>query len=129
MDSVMGWLVLLLVLLVVAFLLGWQLMEFRRAGQAKGRPAPEHAEVPREGAALFYFHSPLCGACRGMTPEMRAWSDEDARVQVVDAGLKGDLARAFGVRVTPTVVLVRDGVIEAMLLGARTRADLARRMG
>ncbi|MGK0673543.1 MAG: thioredoxin family protein [Halothiobacillaceae bacterium] len=121
MDGSFGW---LLLVLVVAIPLGWQLLEMRRAARAKGQPAPEHAEVPREGLALFYFHSPLCGACRGMTSEMRAWAEEDARIRVVDIGIKPDLASAFGVRVTPTVVIVRDGRIDAVLLGARTRARL-----
>jgi len=122
MDSVFGW--LLLLLLVAAVPLGWQLLEVRRAARLRGQPAPEHAEIPREGQALFYFHSPLCGPCRRMTPEMRAWAEEDARVRVIDIGLKPDLARAFGVRVTPTVVMVRDGRIDAVLLGAHTRARL-----
>jgi thioredoxin 1 len=122
MDGSFGW--LLLLVLLVAIPLGWQLLEMRRATRAKGQPAPEHAEVPGEGLALFYFHSPLCGPCRGMTPKMRAWAEEDARVRVVDIGIKPDLARAFGVRVTPTVVIVRDGRVDAVLLGARTRARL-----
>ncbi|MDM7321787.1 MAG: thioredoxin family protein [Gammaproteobacteria bacterium] len=122
MDSAFGW--LLLVLVAAALPLGWPLLEMRRAAQAKGRPAPEHAEVPHEGVVLFYFHSLLCGPCRRMTPEMRAWAEEDARVRVIDIGIKPDLARAFGVRVTPTVVIVRDGRIDAVLLGACTRAQL-----
>ncbi|MEW5973951.1 MAG: thioredoxin family protein [Pseudomonadota bacterium] len=122
MDGSFGW--LLLLVLVVAIPLGWQLLEMRRAARAKGLPVPEHAEVPREGLALFYFHSPLCGPCRRMTPEMRAWAEEDARVRVIDIGIKPDLARAFGVRVTPAVVIVRDGRVDAVLLGARTRARL-----
>ncbi|MEW6765610.1 MAG: thioredoxin family protein [Pseudomonadota bacterium] len=123
MDSTFGW--LLLLALIVAFPLGWQWREHRRARKAQGQPAPEHPEVPHDGAALFYFHSPLCGACRNMTPDMRAWADEDARVHVVDIGLKSGLARAFGVRVTPTLILVRDGRIEKVLLGPHTRDRLA----
>jgi len=118
----------LLLVLVLAIPFGWQWNELRRARKAQGQPTPEHPEIPGEGAALFYFHSPLCGACRGMTPEMRAWAEEDARVHVVDIGLKSGLARAFGVRVTPTVIIVRDGMIEAVLLGRHGRDRLAVRL-
>lgn len=124
MDSTLGW--LLLLVLAVALPLGWQLLEMRRSMRSKGQPAPELVDVPREGAALFYFHSPLCGPCRRMTPEMRAWAEDDARIRVVDIGIKPELAKAFGVRVTPTVVIVRDGRIDAVQLGARSRASLER---
>lgn len=77
MDSTFGW--LLLLVLAVALPLGWQLLEMRRSTRAKGQPVPELADVPREGRVLFYFHSPLCGPCRRMTPEMRDWAETDAR--------------------------------------------------
>lgn len=127
MDNSFGW--LLLLVLIVALPLGWQLLEMRRARKIEGRPAPEHAEVPSEGMALFYFHSPLCGACKSMTPEMRAWAEEDARIRVIDGGINPELARAFGVRVTPTVIVVRDGQIARVLLGAVSRARLERLLG
>ena len=127
MDSSFGW--LLLLVLIVAIPLAWQLFEMRRARRAEGQPAPEHVEVPHEGEALFYFHSPLCGACKSMTPDMRAWAEDDARIRVIDGSIKPALARAFGVRITPTVIVVRDGVIARVLLGAASRARLERLLG
>ncbi|MEW6444659.1 MAG: thioredoxin family protein [Pseudomonadota bacterium] len=127
MNTALGGLVV--ILLLIALPLGWQWLEFRRARKARGRQAPEHGNVPRDGVVLLYFHSPRCLACKDMTAFIREWGERDERIRMVDIGVEPDLSRAFGVRVTPAVVVVRDGCIEEVLLGAQSVQRLGALLG
>ena len=84
-------------------------------------PAPDGA---RNGV-LYYFHHPLCGPCRRMTPQIRHLAEEHPdRVQVVDVAEQHELAQAFGIRVTPTLVLVEHDRISRALVGSQPNARL-----
>ncbi len=113
----------------VVFVLGMQLAVWLGSRRMRGRPAPaldaflDPAQRDRE-RLLFYFFSERCGPCRAMTPvidELRAERDD---VVKVDVAVDSSLAAAFGVRATPTVVLVEHGVVREVLLGGQSRARL-----
>jgi thioredoxin 1 len=82
------------------------------------------AEIPREGRALLYFYSPTCGACRTMSATVDTLAAEDFRVAKLDITTSPDVARTFAVMGTPTTLLLEDGVITNVLLGARTEKEL-----
>jgi len=90
---------------------GW--MKMRLAAQ-QGQPAPALpgplGQLVR-GDALLFFHSPTCGPCKVMAPHVDRLAATDARVQSIDVSQQLDVARAFAVMATPTVVAVHDGVI------------------
>jgi thioredoxin 1 len=115
-----------LLLTVIASLMGlfflfqlWIIWQSKRqVGQAA--PASHHGDT----VTLYFFHSPHCGPCKAMTPAIEELSGQ-YKVISVDVGKDLDSARTFNVRATPTVVLVKDGIIAKVLIGAQSQQKLA----
>jgi thioredoxin-like negative regulator of GroEL len=72
-------------------------------------------------ATLVYCYSPQCGPCKAMTREVEALQSESPRVFKLDISQHLDLADKIGIRVTPTILVVRRGQIERCVMGARKR--------
>jgi len=113
----------------VFLMLGLQLSAWLGARRQRGRPAPDYAQwLPEALQAcprlLVYFHSPRCGPCRSMTPVIDELARHHAGVVKVDVADRPALAMAFGIRATPTVVLVADGTVREVLLGPQRRDRL-----
>ena len=118
-----------LVAAVVLALLFMQVFPFLRARRMRGQPAPSLDAVLHEGQRglsryLVYFWAPSCGMCRNMTPIIERLAHENPSVVAVDASRHVDLALACGVMGTPTLVLIENGRIEAMQVGARSEAQI-----
>lgn len=105
--------------LLVSFNLLMRWASRRGIGRDAGGLVPEGAEQ-----GLVYFFSPTCGPCRAMTPVIRALSAEDPRVRAVDVSREPEVALRYGVLGTPTVVVVREGKVADVLVGARSEAQL-----
>ena len=107
-----------------AWLLWQQLRPRLMARRMRGRPVSEPSPQHGNGARLYYFWSPHCGMCRGMTPlvdRLREQGKDLIKVNVLEAPEK---ARSFGIAATPTLVLVRGGRVEKVLLGAQSEARI-----
>ena len=92
---------------------------------AEGRSAaplygvfPDLATV--EGPALVYCFSPNCGPCRPMSKEVDILAAQGAAVFKLDISRYPDLVSEFGIRATPTLILIDQGAVARMLLGVRT---------
>lgn len=96
-------------LLALQAFVGWQ------ARRMQGRAAPAEAGGGRH---LYYFHSPTCAPCRSLTPVVDRLAARHANVHKVDVSRDPARAVAFGIRATPTLMLVEDGRIERVILGA-----------
>lgn len=89
---------------------------------------PTRAEVDTwVGPAALEFGANWCGICLASRPRLdetlAAWPDVP-RVKVADGpGLP--LGRSFGIRLWPTLVLLRDGTEVDRLVRPRSRSDLA----
>src|SRR5512139_859232 len=111
------------VLLVMAiFVVVMQLRLFFSAKRAQGKPAPNFDDLIDEAQRgkpllLFYFHSEYCGPCRRMTPLIETVAAESGAVIVIDVSRQPEAALRFGVRVTPTLMRVRNGIIEKVVVG------------
>ncbi len=131
--SVLGSVLLGLVLLLAAFI-GMQVWMVRRMRKSEGRPAPElpgriGKRIKRGRTAMFYFFSPSCRACKPMTPVIKDLARTREEVVPVDVSRDLDTARKFGVMATPTIVLVRRGIVEKVLVGPQTEPDLRALLG
>ncbi len=117
----------------VALMIGMQLFVRYKASVLKGRPVPDlggrAGKYTQKGKpALFYFYSPSCGACASMTPAVQDLSKTNDGVFPVDVSKDMMTARKFGIMATPTVVIVKDRVIQEILIGPQPAAALAGRL-
>ncbi|MCG5513122.1 thioredoxin family protein [Ectothiorhodospira shaposhnikovii] len=119
MDSI-GWIIISLITL---FLLGQFALVYRTRGM-QGRPAPDLSDLISEEqkaheTLYFYFHSPRCGMCREVSAVLDPLMSERTDIIGIDVSRRPDMARRFKVMGTPTLMRVRDGRIEKVLMGTR----------
>ncbi len=81
-------------------------------------------DSPSGGSRLYYFYSPSCGPCRSMTPIVDKLIEGHDAISKVDISRNPELATRFGIRATPTTVLVENNVIKAVRLGAQSHQQL-----
>ena len=88
---------------------------------------PARAEIEAlEGPSLLEFGSPYCGHCRRAQPLIAQALAAHPRVRhlkVADASGRR-LGRSFGVKLWPTLVLLREGREIARVVRPRVAADL-----
>jgi thioredoxin 1 len=124
----MSYLPFILIGFILVFL-ALQLLPLARAYLMRGKPAPDLAGLidPKLLGAkrlLFYFSSPRCAMCRSMTPVIERLAAQHANLVKVDVSETIELAEKFGVMGTPTLVLVRAGKVERMLVGAKSEKQV-----
>ncbi len=116
--SILGVVVVAFILLVV----GMQLALVRRARAMEGKPLPAlpgqvGRRITAANHALVYFFSPQCGACRAITPRVRALAEHNDSVFAIDVLRETDLARALGVMATPSTVEIQGGKVVGYHIG------------
>ncbi|MGO9443638.1 MAG: thioredoxin family protein [Thiobacillaceae bacterium] len=99
-----------------------------RARSAVGQSAPDTGavddEASKQARRVYYFYGRHCGPCKAMMPVLEAVSRDHPNLVKIDVGKHPDLTRSFGVRATPAFVLVENGLIKRMKLGAMSEARL-----
>ena len=77
---------------------------------------------PDGGAAIIDFWSPSCGPCKTMAPAFQAvaekLAEEPIRFVRINTAAAPQLAQPFSIRAVPTLVLVNDGEILDVRVGA-----------
>ena len=89
---------------------------------------PDRAEVDAwDGTAVIEFGAPWCGHCQAAQPALeRALAErEGVRHLKIEDGRGRPLGRSFGVKLWPTLVVLRDGAEIARLV--RPGADEIKR--
>ena len=79
---------------------------------------------PPGDAILIEFSSPHCGPCRAMAAVIATLERDDIPVRHVDVLAEPHLAARFGVRQTPTFVVISGGQELTRLVGMRTAEEL-----
>jgi len=73
---------------------------------------------------MAYFYSPTCAACRGQTPIIDTLDQEYEGIFKIDVTEDFEIARAIGVRETPTTVIIEGGAVRTSLVGAHSESAL-----
>ncbi|MDA8381869.1 MAG: thioredoxin family protein [Betaproteobacteria bacterium] len=118
---------------LIALILLLQGMALWRAKQAIGRRAPEDdaiaAQTNAVGPRLYYFYAPTCGPCKAMTPLVDRLIAAHGNLIKVNVAQAPELARGFGISATPSFVLVEDGIIRQVRLGAQSERQVRALLG
>jgi thioredoxin len=114
-----GYLVLGLAAVMTAYVLWTGLSTKGVAGQPVD---PLEPVIPGLGAqrakAVIYCYSEHCGPCRRMTPEIERLCAHHPNIFKLDIMRHHREARGLGIRVTPTTLLVENGRVLKVLVGA-----------
>ena len=122
-----------LIIPLIALLLVLAVMKFRvlrRARRQEDNVAPPLHEVLPEGVAaqprmLLYFYSEHCAPCRSVTPLIEElYHRRGEGVVKVDVRRHLMTARRFGIRTTPSLILVDRGRIAGIHTGSISQATL-----
>jgi thioredoxin 1 len=73
---------------------------------------------------LVYFFSPSCRACKYQTPIIKELQSTHKNIFDVDISRDMQTARLFGIKATPTTILVENGTVQKVLLGVKQKEDL-----
>ncbi len=117
-----------IVFAILAMVIGAQLLIRRKALQARGKSI--HAlnrlfpNLPAQGRALVFCHSPGCPPCKAMQPHIDHLAGISPHVYALDVSRHTDLAREIGIRATPTTLLIEDGRVSQVLIGQKKPAVL-----
>ncbi|MCA9495284.1 MAG: thioredoxin family protein [Myxococcales bacterium] len=93
-----------------------------QAKAAKGKDA-SHLAADGGGTSIVWFHSPSCGPCRAMEPTIHDLARSHP-VRIVDVSKDPETAMAMSVMATPTTLVVKDGKVVDVMLGAVPRGRL-----
>jgi thiol-disulfide isomerase/thioredoxin len=77
-----------------------------------------------DDAILLEFSSPHCPPCRAMQPVIQQLERSGIPIRHVDVETEPQLAQRYGVRSTPTFVVMRGGQEVTRLIGIQTAAEL-----
>ena len=77
-----------------------------------------------QGPALVYCYSPHCGPCRPMSKEIDILASQGAAVFKLDISEHPTMVSEYGIRATPTLILIENGAVARMLLGVRTANEM-----
>ena len=81
-----------------------------------------------EKAVLIDFWAEWCGPCKVIAPLLDEVADEYAeKLAIVKLNVdeNPNTAQKFGIRSIPTLILFKDGAVQAQKLGAMSKRDLA----
>ena len=87
----------------------------------------EQEVLQSDKPVLIDFWATWCGPCRMMGPVVDAFAEENPAIKVgkVNVDEQMPLAAAFGIESIPTLIAIKDGKAAGMLVGVRTKEDLA----
>ena len=116
------------VVLVAIFLL-LRLLPYYRARQLRGRSAPDIGKLLSDkqktrSHLLIYFWSPQCVMCKGMSKIIDELIETHDDILKIDVVQNMDITTGFGIMGTPCLVLVKNGKIEQMMVGAKTKSQI-----
>ena len=83
-----------------------------------------HANAFSADAVLLEFSSEYCGHCRAMQPVIQSLAQKGVPVRQVNVRREPDLASRYGIRQTPTYVVIAEGREVSRLVGAHTENEI-----
>lgn len=120
---------LIAIFAVVFLILGFQYLVLRAAKKHQGEPTPQIEgtmadRIKAYDRVVLYFTSASCGVCKPVTPIVEQMEQDGKSIIKVDIGEHMDVARAYHIKATPTWVVVENGVLSKIHLGAKNQKGI-----
>ena len=113
----------LIIFLLIALLILWQLLSYSKAKSMEGRTAPNTSQIDNgidSAKKVIFFHAPGCRPCKSMMPLVDTLQQEYSNLIKLDVGQHIDLARQFKIAGTPSFFAIHQNQISQVKLGTVT---------
>ena len=82
--------------------------------------------IKSEKTVLLDFWASWCGPCKMLSPVVDEIADEtpDIKVGKINVDEENELAAKFGISSIPTLVVMKNGKIEASSIGVRPKSEI-----
>ena len=77
---------------------------------------------------FLYLYSPSCTPCIRLTPLIKDLISKGVKGRMIDVTKNIEIARKLGIMATPSVVIVKDGYIQDVLMGLIKPEDIENRL-
>ena len=118
--------ILYIVLAVILLIFSLQFVMIIGARKLKGKKIAglqgKLKALEKNGSkGLIYFFTPSCRACKVQTPIIKELQKSTKNVFDVDISRDMQTAKIFGIKATPTTILVENGTVKNVLLGVKQK--------
>ncbi len=121
--------VLIIALSIVFLFIALQFFMIRKSKSQKGKLI-ENVDgiigeaINKHPKLLIYFWGPGCAACRPQTKIIDALRRTNDNIISFDISKDLNTTRRLGIMATPTILVIKDKVIEEVLIGAQSEEKL-----